>query len=221
MSAPAAPTAGAEREWWRRTLGIFRSPRAVFTALRRDSDEEAGARQEPVLALILLEGMAGILFTGASRRFLDEPLTDNSLAVVAVLVFLSGAIYGTAVYWLGGALLHLGLHGAGSQGSYRRSRHVLAFAAAPLVLSLLIVWPIRLAMFGRDAFREGGSDEGLGGWLFDGVSFALALWALGLLVYGISVVERWTVLRAAVSIGLVVLGLIVLTTLVVIPLSAS
>jgi hypothetical protein len=209
-----------EKQWWLRTLAVFLAPHAVFAALRDDSDEEAAARQEPVLALVLLEGMAGILFTGASRRFLDEPLVDDSLAVVAVLVFLSGAIYGAAVYWLGGALLHVGLRGAGGQGSVRRARHVLAYAAAPLTLALLLVWPIRLAAFGGDSFRAGGSDEGVGGWIFDGLSAGFAAWALGLLVYGISVVERWTVLRAAVSVGLVVLGLLLLTALVVIPLSS-
>jgi hypothetical protein len=220
VSTPAAPTVSPEREWWRRTLAVFQSPHAVFAALRNDSDEEAGARQEPVLALVLLEGMAGILFTGASRRFLDEPLADDSLAVVAVLVFFSGVIYGTAGYWLGGALLHLGLRGAGGQGSFRRARHVLAFAAAPLALSLLLLWPVRLAAFGGDSFRDGGSDEGVGAWIFDGLSAGFAAWAFGLLVYGISVVERWTLLRAAVSVGLVALGLLFLTFLVVIPLSA-
>ena len=217
--APAAEPS-REKQWWLRTLAVFQAPHGVFAALRDDSDEEAAARQEPVLALVLLEGMAGILFTGASRRFLDEPLVDDSLLVVAVLVFLSGAIYAAAVYWFGGALLHVGLRGAGGQGSFRRARHVLAYAAAPLVLALLLVWPVRLAAFGRDSFRVGGSDEGVGGLVFDGISAGFAAWALGLLVYGISVVERWTLLRAAVSVGLVILGLLLLTALLVIPLSA-
>jgi hypothetical protein len=219
-NAPAAEPS-VERQWWLRTLAVFQAPRLVFAALRDDSNEQAGARQEPVLALVLLAGIAGVLLTGATGRLLDEDLVDGSLAVVAVLVFLTGGFYGTATYWLGGAALYLGLRGAGSRGSYRRARHLLAYAAAPLVVSLALVWPLRLAVYGRDTFRSGGDDQGLGRVLFDGVSGAFVAWALGLLLYGISVTERWTVLRAAVSVALVVLGVLLVSLLFVIPLSAS
>jgi hypothetical protein len=47
------------------------------------------------------------------------------------------------------------------------------------------------------------------------------LWALGLLAYGISVVERWTVMRALVSLALVLLAILVITLAIVIPLSSS
>jgi hypothetical protein len=219
--APAAGTTTSERDWWLRTLAVFQAPHAVFAALRDDSEEAANARAEPVLALVLLAGISGILYTGASRRFLDEPLVDDSLAVLAVLVFFAGSIYGTAAYWVGGAFVHLGLRGAGGQGSYRRARHILAFAAAPLVLNLLLVWPVRLLAYGGDWFRSGGSDGGTGRWVFEGISALFGLWSLGLLVYGMSVVERWTLLRALVSLALVLLALLVLTLVIVIPLSAG
>lgn len=219
--APAAGTTTSERDWWLRTLAVFQAPHAVFAALRDDSEEAANARAEPVLALVLLAGISGILYTGASRRFLDEPLVDDSFAVLAVLVFFAGSIYGTAAYWVAGAFVHLGLRGAGGQGSYRRARHILAFAAAPLVLNLFLVWPVRLIAYGGDWFRSGGSDAGAGRWVLEGVSALFGLWALGLLVYGISVVERWTPLRALVSLALVLLALLILTLVIVIPLSAG
>jgi hypothetical protein len=219
--APTATKPSREKEWWLRTLAVFQAPHAVFAALRDDSEEAANARSEPVLALVLLAGISGILFTGASRRFLDEPLVDDSLAVLAVLVFFAGSIYGTAAYWVGGALLHVGLRGAGGQGSFRQARHVLAFAAAPLVLNLVLVWPVRLVAFGGDWFRSNGSDAGAGRWVFEGVSALFGLWSLGLLVYGISVVERWTLTRALVSLALVGLALVVITLLIVIPLAAG
>jgi hypothetical protein len=216
-NAPAAGSS-AEREWWLRALAVFQAPRAVFVALRDDSDEAAGARQEPVLALVFLAGIAGVLLTGARGRFLDDPAVDSVL--VAVLVFLTGGIYGAASYWLGGGALHLGVRAAGGRGTYRRARHVLAFAAAPLVLTLLLLWPVRLALYGADSFRSGGGDEGAGGWILDGFAAAFALWSLALLVYGISVVERWTVVRAAIALALVLLGLLVLSFPLVIPLSS-
>jgi hypothetical protein len=215
---PAVTRASPEREWWLRTLAIFQSPRPVFKALRDDSDEEAAARQEPVLAIVFLSGIAGVLSANATGRLLDYWEIDA--VEVAVVTFLSGGIYAFVTYWLGGALLHLGIRAAGGEGSYRRSRHLLGFAAAPLALSLLLLWPVRLAVFGGDSFRQGGSDEGAGYWIFTGLSIAFAVWAGALLVLGVSVVQRWTIGRALVSVALIALTLAIITTGLLIPLSA-
>jgi hypothetical protein len=209
-----------ERDWWLRTLGIFLSPGPVFASLRDETREQREARQEPVLALIILAGIAGVLLAPSTGRLLDQDLVDNSLAVVAVLVFFTGAIYGVATYWIGGAALFVGLKGSGSTGSYLRARHILAFSASPLVLGLLLVWPVRLAVYGSDTFRSGGSDSGAGVRVFDTLLGLFALWALGLLVYGISVVERWTFVRALVSLALMLLGILIVTVPFLIPLSS-
>jgi hypothetical protein len=215
---PAVTRPSPEREWWLRTLAVFQSPRAVFAALRDDSDEQAGARQEPVLAIVFLAGIAGVLSASETGHLLDYWEIDA--VEVAVVTFLSGGVYAFVTYWLGGALLHLGIRAAGGEGSYRRSRHLLAFAAAPLALSLLLLWPVRLAVFGGDSFRQGGSDEGAGNWIFTGLSIAFAAWAGALLVLGVSVVQRWTIGRALVSVALIALTLAIITTGLLIPLSA-
>jgi Yip1 domain len=223
MDAPrddAVDQAARDREWWLRTLAVFQAPRAVFAALRSEAPEDVEARQEPVLALVLLAGMAGVLVASSTGRLLDESLVDNSMAVVAVLVFITGALYGTATYWIGGAALYVGLRGAGSKGSYMRARHILAFAAAPLVLGLLFVWPVRIAVYGSDLFRSGGSDTGTGNVVFEAMLGAIGLWAAGLLVYGISVVERWSVVRSLVALALVVLSVLVITFPFLIPLAS-
>ena len=222
MSAEAQPVAkpSPERQWWLRLLAVFQSPRSVFAALRDDSDEQAEARQEPVLALVLLAGLAGVLVAPSTGKLLDEPLVDGSFAVLAVILFFTGAIYGGATYWIGGAALLAGLKGAGSRGSYRRARHVLAFAAAPLVLGLVLVWPLRLAVHGSDTFRAGGGDAGGGVAVFDALLAGFAAWAFGLLAYGISVVERWSVLRAGVSLALMLLAIVIVTLPFLIPLAS-
>jgi hypothetical protein len=214
------PARSAERDWWLRALAIFQSPRPVFAALRNESEEEVEARQEPVLALVLLGGLAGVMLAPSTGRLLDEALVDNSLAVVAVLLFFTGTIYGGATYWLGGAALLAGLKGAGSRGSYRRARHMLAFAAAPLVLGLVLVWPVRLAVYGSDVFRTGGADEGTGSAVFEGILALFAAWAVGLLLYGISVVERWSLGRAAVSLALTLLTMLIVTFPFLIPFAS-
>jgi hypothetical protein len=60
----------------------------------------------------------------------------------------------------------------------------VAFAAAPLALGLLVLWPLRLAAYGGDPFRAGGADAGVDGSALALVELGCALWALGLLVAG-------------------------------------
>ena len=220
VEAPAARRASVEKEWWVRTLAVFQSPRAVFAALRNDADEQAEARQEPVIALVLLAGLAAILaWSPTTGTLLDQPGVDVLLA--AVLTFLAGSMYGLAVYWIGGAVLHLGLRGAGATGTYRRSRHLLAYASAPLALSLLVVLPLRLALYGDDSFRGGGSDGGSGVALLAALSAGAALWALGLLVLGVAVVERWRIRRAAVAVALTMLAVFIVTVWLAMPLASG
>jgi Yip1 domain len=219
--APPVSNESPEKQWWLRTLAVFQAPRPVFAALRDPSPREAEAREEPILAVIVLAGIAAILLAPETGRLLDESLVDDSVAVLAVLVFLTGVIYGAFAYWIGGAFLYVGLRGAGSTGSYRRARHILAFAAVPTVLGLLLVWPVRLVVYGTDTFRSGGDDTGVGPLLFDLASAAFVLWSLGLLIYGIAVVERWRLLRGGVAVALAVLAVVVLTLPFVIAASSS
>jgi hypothetical protein len=219
--APSFSKESPEKRWWLRTLAVFQAPRAVFAALRDPSPREAEAREEPILAVIVLAGIAAILLAPETGRLLDESLVDDSIAVLAVLIFLTGAIYGAFAYWIGGAFLYVGLRGAGSTGSYRRARHILGFAAVPTVLGLLLVWPIRLLVYGTDSFRSGGDDTGVGPLLFDLAEGAFVLWSFGLLIYGISVVERWRLLRGAVAVALAVLAIFVLTFPFVLAASSS
>ncbi|MGH2922279.1 MAG: Yip1 family protein [Gaiellaceae bacterium] len=209
MNAAAEPASSPQRDWWLRALAVFQTPRAVFAAIRDDSAESAQARAEPITAIILLAGIAGVLSTTIAGRLLDDPTFDG--LSVAVWAFLGGGIYGLSVYWLGGALLHGSSSLLGSRGDYRRSRHVLGFAAAPLAVSLLLVWPARLAVYGGDVFRTGGDDTGAGDVLFEGLVLGFAGWALVLLVIGMRAVHGWSVARAiaAVALGAAPVALVV------------
>jgi hypothetical protein len=191
MSADArtAPTS-PERAWLLRALEVLRNPQPVFVALRDDGDEAARARQEPITALVGLAGICGVLWSPVAGRLLDDPAID--LLLVAVWAFIGGGFYAFFTYWLGGAALFAGLRAAGSADSYRRARHLLAFAVAPLALSLLVVWPLRIAVFGDDLFRSGGDDRGAGDALFGGLQLAFVAWSATLLVIGTRVVNAWS-----------------------------
>ncbi|MGI8606634.1 MAG: Yip1 family protein [Gaiellaceae bacterium] len=202
-----------ERDWWLRVLAVFQAPRAVFAGLRDDSDEQATARQEPVMALVILAGMGAILVTTATRSLLDDPQIDRLL--VLVLVFLAGALYGIAAYWIGGGALYLGVRAAGGDETYRRARHLLAFAAAPIALSLLALWPLQIAIYGSDLFRSGGADEeGAGVWVFRALEIGFFAWALVLIVYGIRVVHGWPLVR---SLGALMLAALALVAIGIVP----
>ena len=196
--------AGDERAWLLRTLLVLQSPRPVFAALRDDSEDAARARQEPVTALVLLAGIASVLWTPVAGALLDDPLIDGIL--VAVWAFVGGGFYGVAVYWLLGAVLYGAGRAAGSQGTYRRARHVLAFACAPLALSLLLLWPVRLAAFGSDVFRTGGADKGAGDALFVAAEVGFVVWSAALLAIGVRAVHAWTWPRSLATVALTIGG---------------
>lgn len=184
------------RDWWLRALLVLQRPQPVFVALRDESKESISDRSEPVLALVLLAGIAALLPTSTAGSFLDDGSYGG--LVVAVWVFLAGSLYGAFGYFALGALLYGGSSVLGSQGSYRRSRQVLAFAAAPIALSL-VLWPVKLALYGQDLFRSGGSDHGAGAHAFDALELGFLLWAAILLVIGVRSVHGWTWVRAGAA----------------------
>ena len=185
------------RDWWLRTLLVLQRPRPVFVALRDDSKEATGDMAEPILSVVILAGIAGVLTTGAAAHLRDDGNFDGLLTII--WAFLFGAIYGAFGYFAVGALLHGAGKLLGSQGSYRRARHVLAFAAVPLALSL-VLWPVKLSLYGGDWFRTGGRDAGGGGLAFDLLTYAFFLWGAVLLVVGVRSVHGWRWPRALAAV---------------------
>ncbi|NUR74700.1 MAG: YIP1 family protein [Thermoleophilia bacterium] len=198
------------RDWWLRTLLVLQRPRPVFTALRDDSRAAAADRSEPVLLIVLLAGIAVALASGTAAHLNDDGSYDGLL--IAIWAFLAGGISGLSAYFVFGAVLHGGVKALGSQGSYRRSRHVLAFAAVPIALSLA-AWPVKLALYGGDWFHTGGRDTGDGGLAFDLIQLAFFAWSAFLLVAGVRAVHGWTWGRAAAACAFAVVAPVVVTLL--------
>jgi len=189
-STTAATTARSSassgvRDWWLRTLLVLVAPRPVFVALRDDSDRSTSDRAEPVLAIVLLAGMSLALASHASRGY-------DSLDL-AVWTFVAGGITGTFVYWFFGAVLYWAGRALGSQGSYLRARHVLAFASVPLALCLV------LAPVGAHRFSY--------------VALVFLAWSAVLLAIGVRSVHGWAWPRALaatlapIAVGAVLLAL--------------
>jgi len=194
-----------DRQWWLRVPAMFLDPRAVFVALRNEEVDDVEARQEPILALVYLAGIAAVLATSTAGSLLDDGEYDSLL--VAVWAVVAGGIYGLAGYFIIGGAVYLGARGLGSVGTYRRARQLLAFAAAPLALSLFLVWPLQLAVLGDDVFRTGGSDDGAADLAFDALELAFALWSASLLLVGVRAIHGWSWWRSLGVMALVALFL--------------
>ena len=183
-----------ERAWWRRIPGVLVGPRPVFFALREDDPDDVSARAEPMLLVLWLAGAAAVLATPTASVLLDNRNYDPVL--LAVWAFVAGGIYGAVGYFVLGFSLFFGLRLLGSLGDFRRARHVVGLALVPMALSLLVLLPARLALYGGDTFREGGADEGAGETVLLALQLGFAAWSLGLLVLGVKVVHGWSVVRS-------------------------
>jgi hypothetical protein len=188
-----------EKAWFLRALLVLQSPRSVFAALRDDSDTAAETRQDAAGALVWLAGIAAVLATTVAGRLLDDVEIDGSL--LAIWAFLAGGLYGFGLYLVVGKVLHVALRRLGSRGSFRRARHLLAFAAAPIALALFVYWPVRIALYEGDAFRTGGGDGGGAGTILAWVFYGFVVWALVLLLLGVRTVHGWTWGRSLVGVS--------------------
>jgi hypothetical protein len=76
----------------------------------------------------------------------------------------------------------------------------------PVALSL-VLWPVKLALFGSALFQAGGPDSGTAGTVFAVLWLGFLGWSVCLLVIGVRAVHGWTWLRAtATAAPTVVLG---------------
>jgi hypothetical protein len=195
----AARELSPSRAWWLRVPAVLLSPRSVFFALREDDEDDVAARSEPILLLVLLAGVAAVLATPTAADLLDNPEYDALL--LAVWAFVAGAIYGAVGYFLFGFAVFFGARLLGSLGDFRRARQTVGFALVPLAASLFVTLPLRVAIYGGDTFRGGGSDEGVGGDVLLGLQLGAAAWSLALLAVGVRVTHGWDWLRTIGSVA--------------------
>jgi hypothetical protein len=199
VRAEVQSTAQAERDWWLRVPLVLQSPSSVFAWLRDDSDQAAAARQEPITAVVFLAGISIFLSTRTAGRLFDEIEFDALLVVVEAVI--AGLLVAIQNFWILGGAVYLGGRAADSSASYRQIRHVTGLATTPFVLSLVLVWPVRLAMFGRDTFQSGGSDRGTAEAAFRTLDAGFLTWSVLLLVVGVRELNGWRWPRTLASLA--------------------
>jgi hypothetical protein len=194
------------RRWWRLVPRLVTHPTEVFVALRDDDEVDVDARSEPILAIVIVAGMAGILLTPAWATLIDEESLD--WMVIAVITFIGGLFYGAAGYFLLGLVVWLGARAVGLEAPGRTARQVVGFAALPFALSFVVTVPIVLVGFGYDWFHTGGSDDGTGRAIVLSIALVFALWSLGLLALGLRTAFElpWRGVAGALALAAVIIA---------------
>src|SRR5205814_1999555 len=82
-----------ELVWLKRAVFVLVAPRMVLAGIRDDSDDAARARSEAVLALVLLAGIATVLWTPTYAHLLRDRGVAWDPLLIAVLAFIGGGLY--------------------------------------------------------------------------------------------------------------------------------
>ena len=207
------PVEVPEREWWARLPRLLYAPAGVFAELRDESREAADARQEPLVAIAFLAGIAMFIGIVALEPPYDRYSFDFSAFNLTFETILGGALVAISNFWLGGALVYLGARGFGAETGYRLARHIAGLATAPFVLALVLAVPVRLGLYGTDLFKATGSDDGAGGNVFVAIDVVALVWTLVLVVIGIRQTQRWAWSRSAAAFGIAALFAMLFGTL--------
>ncbi len=172
--------------WWRRVPRMVWRPREVFVALRDGDEDDQAARQEPILAVVLLAGMTAVLLMGGTLA--DDSSVDAFVA--AAVTFIAGGLYGAAGYFALGLGVWIGVRSVNGEGSFRQARHVVAFSAVPVAAAFFVVAPTIAVGYGLDFFRGRASDT----WIVLAAGLPFVAWAALLLLAGLRIAYRLSVL---------------------------
>ena len=190
--ADAAARSGSDaaqarvRRWWRLLPQLLTRPTAVFVALRDDDEADVDARSEPILAIVILAGMAGILLTPAWATLLDEESLD--WLVLAVVTFIGGLFYGRPATSCSASSCWLGARGVGldtprpaGAAARRRSRRCrLRSRSWSTVAAIVLALRLRLVQDRGLGRRHGPDSSSLGDRVSRSRSGRSACWPLGL-----------------------------------------
>ncbi len=196
----------ATRAWWRRVPRLVTAPRQVFLALAEADDADVDARAEPVLAITILAGMAGVLLAPAWGTVMDDGSVDA--LVVVVLTFIGGLFYGAAGYFLLGLAVWIGAKAVGVDAPFRVARQLVAFSALPVALSLAVLAPAIAIAFGEDWFRTGGDDVGTGRTVVTVIGLVFVAWSIVLVALGLRTTFRlpWRAVVGALALAGVIVA---------------
>jgi Yip1 domain len=170
--------------WWRRVPRTLWRPREVLVALRETDEDDQAARQEPILTIVLLSGIAAVLMIGGT--VVSDPSVDGLVA--AAVTFIAGGLYGAAGYVVLGVGVMLGVRGADGESTFREARHLVAFSAVPVAVSVFALVPVIALVYGSAYF--GDETPGSSSRVVLAIGIPFITWAAVLLGLGLRVTYR-------------------------------
>ena len=173
---------------------IWMSPRMVFKFVT-DSNYNG-----LTTSLLIFAGIFNALYSASFRNIGDH----LSLPIVLIVCLLGGVIFGWIYFYLYAALLSWTgkwLKGAGNTRSLLRMMS-LAFIPS-LVLILLFI--VRIALYGNEVFQSNidifakGAPTIAANAFFTFVEIAIGVWTLGILIIGISEVQKLSIWKSILN----------------------
>ena len=173
---------------------IWMSPRMVFKFVT-DSNYNG-----LTTSLLIFAGIFNALYSASFRNIGDQ----MSLPIVLIVCLIGGGIFGWIYFYLYAALLSWTgkwLKGAGNTRSLLRMMS-LAFIPS-LVLILLFI--VRIALYGNEVFQSNidifakGAPTIAAYAFFTFVETAIGVWTLGILIIGISEVQKLSIWKSILN----------------------
>ena len=173
---------------------IWMSPRMVFKFVN-DSNSNG-----LTTSMLIFAGIVNALYSASFRNIGDQ----MSLPIVLIVCLIGGGIFGWIYFYLYAALLSWTgkwLKGAGNTRSLLRMMS-LAFIPS-LVLILLFI--VRIALYGNEVFQSNidifakGAPTIAAYAFFTFVETAIGVWTLGILIIGISEVQKLSIWKSILN----------------------
>lgn len=173
---------------------IWMSPRMVFKFVN-DSNYNG-----LTTSMLIFAGIVNALYSASFRNIGDQ----MSLPIVLIVCLIGGGIFGWIYFYLYAALLSWTgkwLKGAGN------TRSLLRMMSLAFIPSLVLILPfiLRIALYGNEVFQSNidifakGAPTIAAYAFFTFVETAIGVWTLGILIIGISEVQKLSVWKSILN----------------------
>jgi len=178
--------------------GLMESPRVAFRRIA------LSRHKNYVILLSCLLGMA-LVYSVIWFKHLGTRYPDFAILVGAG--FIIGPFAGILFTYLFSVIVHRAGRLLGGTGTYRNVRAATVYASVPIVYSLVLVFPIEIAIFGPYFFSDNPPPlviDPVAYIVLLGFDGAAVLWSLALLIEGTVVVNGFSRGKAAILAAIMV-----------------
>ena len=182
------------------TLDLFRTVWGLLEAPARTMHRIIIARHKNYT--LLLSFLFGIALAFGSMWYLSFGRVLGGLGPTLLAGILAGPVIGVLAVFIIGFVVRLASRLFGGHATMRETLPMVAYAMVPIVISLVVIFPIEIALFGQYLFDNNPPPLVINPPAFVGLvalDALAALWAWALLITGTRIAQRLTRPRAMLS----------------------